>query len=368
MSNKAHDKLIFNTCYYLAFSGHKVILITKDQGVTDEEIFRYYCLPVIDNLKIVKIKVSAFKISWKFMYRLLVLLNIVNLIKKGKLNIIYISELKLGGLIIKFKRLLKVPVVYEFHGLRLLKNNIQDAIEGYVVKNADGIIVTTQALMNKIITAYERSYLIEKIPLATIPFNVKTNKTYPPSHWKVFYIGQLYYLQGVDILIKAFDYLKDQPCSLYIVGGKNNEIQELEKNAKDSEIQDRIVFYGYKKPSELSELASEADMLVMPSRAEERMPYVAHTKIYEYLSLGRPIVATDMESVREVLTDGVNAVIVEPGNPEALAKGIKMVIHNPQIGREISENALNESANYTWEKRANRLIEFFKRVVQHNAH
>lgn len=366
MSSKAHDKLIFNTCYCLASAGHKVILLTKNQGISDEEIFKYYSLPAIDNMKIIKIRVSAFKIRWNFLYRFLALLKLLDLIKKNKSNIIiFISELKLGNLIIKFKKLLKVPVVYEFHDLRLFKNKIQDAIEEYVIKNADGIIVTTEALKEKIKSFYKRSDLIEKIPLATIPFSVTADKTYPPSHWKVFYIGQLYYLQGVDILIKAFDYLKDQPCSLHIVGGKNSEIKELKKIAEELAIEDRVVFYGYKKPSELSELVSEADILVIPSRAEERMPYVAHTKIYEYLSLGRPIIATDMESVREVLTDRINAIIVDSENPYAIAKGIKMVIHNPKMGREISANALKESENYTWQKRAQRLIDFFSRMVKH---
>jgi glycosyltransferase involved in cell wall biosynthesis len=268
-------------------------------------------------------------------------------------------------LIIKFKKLLNVPIVYEFHDLKLLENNIPHAMEKYIITNADGLIVTTNALMAMIKKYYRRNNLIEKIPLAGIPFDfkIKVHENESIPHFKVFYIGSLYYLQGVDILIKSFEYLKDYPCSLHIVGGMDTEIHELEKIAKEIGIHDRIVFYGYRKPMELSTLLYESDILVMPSRAEGRMPYVAHTKIYEYLFLGKPIVATDMESVREVLTDGINAVIVEPDNPEALAKGIIRIILNPQFRKQISDNALKASQNYTWQKRAQRLIEFFNRVT-----
>ena len=348
MSNKAHDKLIFNTCYHIALRGYKVILIIQNTGATDEEIFRYYSLPVINNLKFLKIKVSAFKISWKFLYRLIVLLKIFILAKKDKFSIVYVSELKLGALIVKFKKLLKIPVVYEFHNLKLLENNTLNEMEKYIIKNADGVIVTTNSLMEKIKNNYGRINLIEKIPLAGFSFDVKEYQQKKfVSHWKVFYVGQLYYLQGVDILIKAFNYLKEYPCSLHIIGGTELEIQELKKIANETPLNERIIFHGYKKPFELYKILSEADILVMPSRAEGRMPYVAHTKIYEYLSLGKPIIATDMESVQEVLTDGINAVIVEPGNSEALAKGIIKIILDPEFRQKISENALKESLNYT---------------------
>ena len=71
----------------------------------------------------------------------------------------------------------------------------------------------------------------------------------------------------------------------------------------------------------------------------------------------RPVVASDLPSIREVLNEK-NAVIVEPGNPKALAEGIKKILQDEELAGEISEKANRDVQQYSWEKRAEKILEF----------
>jgi glycosyltransferase involved in cell wall biosynthesis len=74
----------------------------------------------------------------------------------------------------------------------------------------------------------------------------------------------------------------------------------------------------------------------------------------------RPIVASDLPSLREVLRDGENAILVEPDNPKALAEGIKKVLDDPDLARRISKQAYDEIGKYSWNERAKRIVNFLK--------
>jgi glycosyltransferase involved in cell wall biosynthesis len=75
-------------------------------------------------------------------------------------------------------------------------------------------------------------------------------------------------------------------------------------------------------------------------------------------------VASDLPSVREVLTDGVNALLVEPGNPQALTAGIRRVKDDPELGRRLAARAREDVLRYTWAARAERLEALFREVLR----
>ena len=75
----------------------------------------------------------------------------------------------------------------------------------------------------------------------------------------------------------------------------------------------------------------------------------------------KPIVATDLPSIREVLHNGRNAILVEPDNPEALAEGIKRVLDNPELANSIAAQARKDVEDYTWEKRSKKILQFINK-------
>ena len=79
--------------------------------------------------------------------------------------------------------------------------------------------------------------------------------------------------------------------------------------------------------------------------------------MFEYMASGTPIVASDLPSIREILNED-NALLVEPDNPRALAGVIKKVFQNRESVEKISEQAYQNVQDYTWQKRAERILDF----------
>jgi glycosyltransferase involved in cell wall biosynthesis len=369
MSTKAHDKLVFNTCHSLASHGCEVTLITKDLGLEVEDLHEYYSSSQVENFGIVFIRTSFNGIKFGFFYRALSLLRLMAINRTKGFDAVYVSETKIGKLLVRSRRIHGIPVVYEFHNLGLIDKGKNDGDEAYIAGNADGVVVTTSALRDVLLSSYGREGLTEVVPLATTSTSGAGGPDYtPPDEYNIFYAGQLYRLQGVDLLVRAMAELGSYPCKLHIVGGRDDEVEELKRLSDECGVRERVVFHGYVNPNMLHDALSVADILVAPSRSSGRMPYVAHTKIYEYLSFGKPIVATGLQSVRDTLTDGFDAVLVEPDSQHSLAEGIKRIMDDPLLAGTISRNALLTSQDYTWDKRAGRLKKFFSDVVERSGH
>src|SRR5207253_1617909 len=78
-------------------------------------------------------------------------------------------------------------------------------------------------------------------------------------------------------------------------------------------------------------------------------------KLFEYLAAGRPIVASDLAALREVLRDGENACLVEPGNAATLAAGLSRVLHDRVFAERIARCAFADAEQFSWARRAERL-------------
>jgi len=85
-------------------------------------------------------------------------------------------------------------------------------------------------------------------------------------------------------------------------------------------------------------------------------------KIFEYMASQRPIAASDLPSLREVLNEE-NSVLIEPDNPRSLAEGVKNILQNVKFADKISKQAYSDVQKYTWEKRAERILGFVSEKV-----
>ena len=81
-------------------------------------------------------------------------------------------------------------------------------------------------------------------------------------------------------------------------------------------------------------------------------------KMFEYMAARRAIVASNIPSISEVLTDGKDAVLVTPDNSCALAEGIGRVLEDDKLSRLLSENALAKIKNFSWAHRAEAVKRF----------
>jgi glycosyltransferase involved in cell wall biosynthesis len=147
---------------------------------------------------------------------------------------------------------------------------------------------------------------------------------------------------------------------LHVVGGSKEQVENLRRQVEEAGLRERVHFHGQVSPEEVAGYLAEAAVAVHPLTAKyPDGQFTSPLKLFEYLAAGVPIVATDLPSTREILTDGVNALFVPPDSPEELARGIQRLLEDRDLAARLSRKAREDASLFTWERRAERLLAFF---------
>ena len=179
----------------------------------------------------------------------------------------------------------------------------------------------------------------------------------PTERPLICYTGQLYRWKGVHTLIEAMAALPE--ALLCLVGGAPGELAEARALVGELGL-DNVVITGHVAPERVPLYQAAADVLVLPNTAQAAISreHTSPLKLFEYMAAGRPIVASDLPSLREVLRHGDNAWLVQPDDPAALAQGIQHLLAEPALAARLAAQAQEEVQAYTWEQRAERILSF----------
>jgi glycosyltransferase involved in cell wall biosynthesis len=177
------------------------------------------------------------------------------------------------------------------------------------------------------------------------------------SYPKLGWAGSFGVWHGAEVAIKALAQLPEE-VRLVLIG--DGEMQQTCRNlAYDVGVMDRIEWTGpISREATLRKLA-ECDVLVSPHTPLPNTPFFGSpTKIFEYMALGRPIVASRLAQIGEILDDEVTARLVTPGDVDELGRAILDVLRSPDKGRGLGQAARREvAANHDWSDRGRTLLE-----------
>ncbi|MBU0756218.1 MAG: glycosyltransferase family 4 protein [Planctomycetes bacterium] len=181
------------------------------------------------------------------------------------------------------------------------------------------------------------------------------------------YAGQLFPWKGVDTLVRAASFLPG--CKLVFVGGSVRDRQRLRSLSAERNTEDRVRFIDQVPPGEVKDYLCAADILVLPNSGKFPISaeYTSPMKLFEYMAAQRPIVATDLPSLREVLRHEENALLVRPDDPEALAGAMARLLTDKSLGDKLRSCASREVRRYTWEERARGISAFIQTTVKGKA-
>src|SRR5215208_945759 len=174
---------------------------------------------------------------------------------------------------------------------------------------------------------------------------------------RVLFVGRLAPQKGVSTLVAAAGLLEDPSARLLLVGD-GPERKVLEKEAKRIGMGDRLHFVGFVAHERLPAVLVHADLLVLPSLYEE-----LGTVLLEAMQAALPIVASNIGGIPDVIEDGVNGLLVPPGEPEALARAIDRLLADRDLARRLSEGAQERAKDYDWEVLAERVLRVYQGVT-----
>ena len=177
-----------------------------------------------------------------------------------------------------------------------------------------------------------------------------------PKKKIVMYTGYFYAWKGIDDLILAASYF-DPDTELVLVGGADDDTARIRKIIDEKRIQG-VTIIKHKPYAEIALYQHAADCLVVTGIPErEKVPSITSPlKLFEYMASGNPIVASDIASFRDILTDGHNALLANSGDPKALAEKIKEALDNPKKAEALARQARKDVERYTWKSRAKNIL------------
>ena len=150
---------------------------------------------------------------------------------------------------------------------------------------------------------------------------------------------------------------KHQNVHLLLIGD-SEYTKDYEDLARELDIIDRVTFTGRVPFSEVPRHLAACDILVSPHvPVTEGIPFHGSPlKIFEYMAMGKPIVASDLGQIGEVLTHEKAALLVTPGDSKELANAVSQLIDNVKLAARLGRNARQEAMKYTWEVNAKRVL------------
>jgi glycosyltransferase involved in cell wall biosynthesis len=181
-----------------------------------------------------------------------------------------------------------------------------------------------------------------------------------PSERVVTYTGHLYAWKGIDTVVAAAAELSD--VVFLIVGGMPDD-----QNRLRSEIVSRglsnVRLEGHVSPARVPLYLAASDVLLLPNSAATPLSsrHTSPMKAFEYMAAGRPIVASDLPSLRELFASDVDALLVAPDDPGELARAVRRLLDDPSLSERLAASARRKVRDFTWSGRAAAILEFARR-------
>jgi len=177
------------------------------------------------------------------------------------------------------------------------------------------------------------------------------------SPFTLTYVGSLYHEQGARWLVENWPGIVGQvpgASCLRIVGGTPREVEHLRALARSASmgLDSPVTVHGPVSPADLPVFLQSTHALVIPALDEGRMAHVAMTKAYDYLGLDRPILASNLPSVAEVLRPNREALLFPPGDAQALALVLGRIMRDRDLALTLRANCRQRAKSLTWETRA----------------
>ena len=290
-------------------------------------------------------------------------------------DIVFTRDLLLADMLLRLPKTLRPPIVYESHGFApAMASERHKAIAGAapaswrkllrltarearVWRNAAGYVTLTRVHQQELEDRFGT-----RSNAAVIPDGVRLDAARalqpspPPPPFTITYAGHLYPWKGVDVLITALTELPHVQAR--IVGGQPGETDHvrLDGLARHVGVSDRVTFTGWLPTASVAAELARAHVLVLPNtqtHTSER--YTSPLKLFEYLAAGRPIVASDLAALREILRHEDNALLVAPGSPSELATAVRRLMGDQALAAGLAQRGFDEAAYYGWATRAQRL-------------
>lgn len=187
-------------------------------------------------------------------------------------------------------------------------------------------------------------------------FRPDVTPAFSSDQFVVMYVGRLDSGKGLTNLVDAHATLPDD-VDLYLVGDGTVR-NTLEQRVEEHGTGDSVTFAGAVPHEDVQQYYVASDVFCLPSHHEG----FGMVNI-EAMACGAPVVSTNIDAIEEYIEHGENGLLVEPDDPESLAKALERLYRSPDLREQFRTAGLETVENFSWETQANHLEEFYRETV-----
>jgi glycosyltransferase involved in cell wall biosynthesis len=176
----------------------------------------------------------------------------------------------------------------------------------------------------------------------------------------IAFVGTLIPVKGVPYLIQAFSQvLRVFPNAKLLIVGDGPLRKKLTIVTEKLRISQSVIFSGQLDHSEIPKLIAASSMLVLPSLSEG-IPRV----LLEAMACGKPVLASNVGGIRELVIQGKNGLLVECGDVNGLAKNMTMLLQDTELAGKMGKNGRKfVEQNYSFEKGIRMMLDIYQRLA-----
>lgn len=257
-------------------------------------------------------------------------------------------------------RALNKPIVIKVHGSDIninTKHWLRRKMVSYALKNSNGVFSVSNALKERMVDIG-----VPKDKISVITNGVDTDLFKPMNQKEcreklnllvnkkiILFVGNLVPVKGVDYLISAFSKVVATGLTdlRLVIIGEGPLKEKLLQETKTKNIHAIIDFVGKKPHAEIPYWMNAADLFCLPSHSEG-CPNV----LLEAIACQRPIVASNIRGISDLVSSSQNKVLFKPGNSDELGRGILNILNKPQIQNDV----INNNFSISWAQNAKNMF------------
>ena len=293
-------------------------------------------------------------------YDPLVLLDLLKLIIHENIHVVHL-HLYASSIFGRLVRIItRVPTILHAHGptdyygwkKRPYYSWYQQIADLFLAKFTDLVIavstevrdvyVTQRRIDSKKVIVLPNAISLEEFTPSPLEHceEIKRQFGIKPNHWVVGTVTRFIEVKGNRYLLEAaHKVLQTFPHTYFLIVGHGPLYKELKALSQRLQLEKNVIFTGFHK--DVAHLLSTFDLKVVTSLSEG-----CPNALLEAMAMGRPIVAANVDGIKEILTDGETGLLVPPRDPQALAEKIIYLLQHDQFRKQLGSNAYRESRKY----------------------
>ncbi|MGN6258607.1 MAG: glycosyltransferase [Solirubrobacterales bacterium] len=175
---------------------------------------------------------------------------------------------------------------------------------------------------------------------------------------QILFVGRPEERKGLPILLTAFNALVEHvPCKLTVIGAERDDVLRY---VADPDLLRFMDIRGRVSGEALWRELHQADVLCAPSLSGESFGMV----LTEAFAAGTPVIASAIAGYSDVVSDGVDGILVPPGDPQRLAEELQRIHHEPERRQEMAAAARRSAQRYAWPRVADQVTGVYERAIE----